>query len=475
MTEETVAGIVLAGGRSERFGRDKLKEDLGGEPLLAHAVRRLADVAPDVCLVVGAEDPLPELSGDLSVSIVRDDVAFEGPLRATIRGLASVRSTWSIVVGGDMPDLQPPVLSALAELASGTGASAAALGEGASFRPLPCVVQTSRAREVGEQLLEQGERSLRSLLERLGTAVLPEDAWTRLDPDRRTLFDVDEPSDLGSEVRGLPHDPLRLGSIDVIPLCDGWAPLPLDDEMPGADVDWNTERARHPWAFPENDADHWAWHVHAFVIRYPAGIVLVDTGIGHFGRPPFEVESHLDQELASAGIAPTDIAHVVLTHLHADHAGGAGRTDGSPRFPNARYHVHPDDWSFFEEHRTPEDFTGRFAMAPIEANGMLELDPSDHRIVDGLSVVHAPGHTPGHRVVRLEDGGRTLLLVGDLLHTTPQVRIPDRPSNHDEDPELAARTRAMHLGAALEHGWSVAVSHFGRPFGRVGDDGWRSI
>jgi molybdopterin-guanine dinucleotide biosynthesis protein A/glyoxylase-like metal-dependent hydrolase (beta-lactamase superfamily II) len=475
MTEGTVAGIVLAGGRSERFGRDKLREDLDGEPLVAHAIRRLAEVAPDVYLVVGAEDPTLEIPGDLSVSFVRDDVPFEGPLRAVARGLAFVDSTWAVVVGGDMPSLEPSVLSALLRFASEEGAPGSALGEGDHFRPLPCVLETPRAFPVANELLEAGERSLRSLLDRLRVSVLPEEVWLRLDPERRTLFDVDEPSDLEGEAAAMPHDPLLVGSIEVTPLCDGWAPLPLDDEMPGVDLDWDVERASHPWAFPPEDTEHWAWHVHAFLIRHPEGLVLVDTGIGHFGRSPFEVESHLDEELASAGVTPTDIGHVVLTHLHADHAGGACRPDGSPRFPNARYHVHPDDWSFFEEHRTPEDFTGRFAMAPIEANGMLELDPADHQILDGFWVVHAPGHTPGHRLVRLEDEDQTLLLIGDLLHTTPQIRLPERLSNHDEDPELAARHRARHVRAVLENGWSAGVSHFGRPFGRVTGEGWRSI
>jgi glyoxylase-like metal-dependent hydrolase (beta-lactamase superfamily II) len=273
----------------------------------------------------------------------------------------------------------------------------------------------------------------------------------------------------------MPHAPFRFGSIEVTPLCDGWAPLPLDDEMPEADVDWNAERASHPWAFPDGDTAHWAWHVHAFVIRHPDGPVLVDTGIGRFGRPPFDVESHLDDELAAAGIGHGELRQVILTHLHADHSGGACRPDGSPRFPNARYHVHPDDWLFFAQHRTEEDFTGRFAMEQIQANGMLELDPSDHDVVEGLSVMHAPGHTPGHRVVRLVDQGRTLLLTGDLLHTPPQVRLPERLSNHDEDPEIAAEHRAMYVRASLDRGWSLGVSHFGRPFGHVTSDGWRSI
>ena len=51
----------------------------------------------------------------------------------------------------------------------------------------------------------------------------------------------------------MPHEPFLLGSFEVVPLCDGWAPLPLDDEAPGHDVDWDEQRARFPWAFPPDD------------------------------------------------------------------------------------------------------------------------------------------------------------------------------------------------------------------------------
>jgi glyoxylase-like metal-dependent hydrolase (beta-lactamase superfamily II) len=273
----------------------------------------------------------------------------------------------------------------------------------------------------------------------------------------------------------MPHEPFTLGSFEVTPLCDGWAPLPLDDEAPGQVVDWDAQRSHFPWAFPPADTANWAWHVHAFLIRHPEGIVLVDTGIGSFGRPPFEVEGRVDEELASLGVGLEEVQHVALTHLHGDHAGGACAPDGSPLFPNARYHVHPEDWAFFGTHRTPKDFTGRFAMAGLEELGVLDLDPSDHEVVPGLSVRHAPGHTPGHRVIQLEDGTRSLLLVGDLLHTPPQVAQPTWVSNHDEDPELAAEHRALWIDAADREGWAVCVGHFGRPFGHVTAAGWSPV
>ncbi len=265
----------------------------------------------------------------------------------------------------------------------------------------------------------------------------------------------------------MPHDPFVLGPYEVTPLCDGWAPLPLADEIPSVDVDWDAERRRFPWAFVADDPGSWAWHVHAFLIRHRHAIALVDTGIGHFGRPPYDVTGRIDQELAASGVAPGDVGDVILTHLHADHAGATCRPDGTPRFPNARHHVHPDDWTFFAEHRTPRDFTGRFVMAAIEDAGLLDLDPSDHEVGPALRLRHAPGHTPGHRVVELTDRDETLCVLGDLLHTPPQIAHPAAPSEHDEDPGLGARHRARIVGLARERRWTLAVSHFARAFGRV--------
>ncbi len=273
----------------------------------------------------------------------------------------------------------------------------------------------------------------------------------------------------------MPHEPVTLGPVRVVPLCDGWAPLPLREEMPGLDVDWDAERSRHPWAFPDDDRQSWAWHVHAFLVLHPDGVILVDTGIGRFGRPPFDVPGRLDEELRAAGVASEEVVHVVLTHLHADHSGGSCLPDGTPTFPNARYDVHPHDWTFFATERTPDDFTGRFAMAALEELGQLDLVPSDHEIERGVSVRHAPGHTPGHRVVQIDAGDDTLLLTGDLLHVPPQIRHPAALSNHDEDAEVGARHRTRWIEASREARWTVGVSHLARPFGHVGGEGWTSI
>ena len=260
------------------------------------------------------------------------------------------------------------------------------------------------------------------------------------------------------------------GDVEVSVVCEGFASFALAEELPGEDVDWAAERERTPWAYIGER--RWAWHVHAFALRLPAGVVMVDVGLGEY--PPYGpwVES-IDREdaLRAAGVDPDDVTAVVHTHLHADHAGGAV-VDGVPRFPNAVHHAHPADWSFFGEPDQIDGYTARRPMQELQRAGRLDLAEDDHEVVPGVRVVHAPGHTPGHRVAVVDAGASQLVLTGDLLHLPAQVTRPHAESSHDEDAAEGARSRVRVLDDARQRGSWVAVSHFARPFGRIVADGW---
>jgi molybdopterin-guanine dinucleotide biosynthesis protein A len=193
---DSVAGILLAGGRSQRFGRDKLAEEYRGLPLLHHPVLRLFEVCDRVIVVLAPGALEPSMPPGFSVEFARDAIEDEGPLRGLSAGLEVASEGWVVVAGGDMPDLQPSVLLEMLRAGLETGAVAVSLSDGGKERPLPCVLRSVPAGEAAGVLLEAGRRSLRELLAAVSTVVIDEPTWTALDPERRTLTDVDEPADL---------------------------------------------------------------------------------------------------------------------------------------------------------------------------------------------------------------------------------------------------------------------------------------
>jgi molybdopterin-guanine dinucleotide biosynthesis protein A len=192
------SGIVLAGGKSSRFGSDKLAARMGDRTLLDRAVAAVAAIVTEVVVVVGPGDDRRLAPVDRPVRIVRDPESNGGPLVGLLAGLEAVDESLVVVAGGDMPFLRPEVLALLTRTlaAADPAVGAVALRSRNVVMPLPVAVRTGAATDVARRLVGDGERSLRSLLERLTVRVLEEADWRPFDPDGATLRDVDQPADL---------------------------------------------------------------------------------------------------------------------------------------------------------------------------------------------------------------------------------------------------------------------------------------
>ena len=187
-----LSAVILAGGRSSRFGRDKLAEPLDGSPLLDHAVAAVRSLAEEVIVVAapGADLAIPD------AQVVHDPAPFEGPLAGTMAGLGAASCEEALVVGGDMPTLVAAVLQTMIAALDDPAIAAVVLEHEGRARPLPLAVRREAGLNAGTALIDGGERRLRALIETLFTRVIPEDTWRRLDPAGATLRDVDTPADL---------------------------------------------------------------------------------------------------------------------------------------------------------------------------------------------------------------------------------------------------------------------------------------
>lgn len=193
MTVRRVTAIVLAGGRSSRFGRDKLAEPLGGRPMLQHAIDAVRPFATEI-LVVAAPGGAPAVEGD--VRLVHDRAPFEGPLAGLAAGLDEAREKIVFLTAGDVPGLSTAVAELLLAALDGPGIDLAVLADGGRASPFPMAIRREPGRITSARLIGSGDRRLSSLIDALVSSVIAEPAWRAVDPDGRSIRDIDTMTDL---------------------------------------------------------------------------------------------------------------------------------------------------------------------------------------------------------------------------------------------------------------------------------------
>jgi glyoxylase-like metal-dependent hydrolase (beta-lactamase superfamily II) len=208
--------------------------------------------------------------------------------------------------------------------------------------------------------------------------------------------------------------------------------------------------------------------IHAWVIEHPEGLILVDTGESHSARnqafATFAVarEDELDHQLRAAGFAPSDVATVVLTHIHGDHV------DGLPHVPDARVLANAGEIAVARSlagritrtvarqplppgfHVEPVALDG----APFGAFAASQALTADGRIV----AVPAPGHTPGHMAIIVVQDDHHVLIGGDSAYDQAQL-LDLQVDGVSPDDEVARATMQTILDHARRHPTVYLPSH----------------
>ncbi|TMC76968.1 MAG: N-acyl homoserine lactonase family protein [Chloroflexi bacterium] len=141
----------------------------------------------------------------------------------------------------------------------------------------------------------------------------------------------------------------------------------------------------------------------AFAIRHPDGTILVDTGIGEGNawvdenyRPRVR---DAREALAAAKLDPDAVRAIVNSHLHFDHCGQNRAFAGLPIYvQRAELDLAREGYTVVEW----VDFPG----------ARYDAIDGDREVVEGVSILATPGHTPGHQSVTVRTGDGLVLIVG---------------------------------------------------------------
>ena len=208
----------------------------------------------------------------------------------------------------------------------------------------------------------------------------------------------------------------------------------------------------------------------SLVVETEGHIILVDTGWGDKQSEKFFRHVHLHNGeglidgLKHLGFSPGDITDVLLTHLHADHCGGAVkcRKEGNGyelTFPNATHHVSRTQWEWaLKNNPREEDSFLEENIFPIGESGRLNLVDDDGELFRGISVKICYGHTPGLMIPKIKYKDKTLVYTGDLIPTVAHIPLIWNMS-YDIESLRTIEEKKQLLNDALEGNWLLVFQH----------------
>lgn len=242
-------------------------------------------------------------------------------------------------------------------------------------------------------------------------------------------------------------------------------------------------------AIPPDDRHRIPLALRCLLVEAPNNLVLIDTGIGNKESEKFRdiygVENagdptRLEDAVRAAGFEPADVDVVVSTHLHFDHAGGNVRLepDGSlvPAFSNARYVMQAGELAFAQ---SPNERVRASYMAknfqPLVEAGLVDTVEGKVDVVEGVSYLPAPGHTPHHQTLLLGQGPERAVFLADLCPTAAHLPLP-WVMGYDLEPLVTLESKRSILGRAREEEWILIFQHdAGTPWGRLDMDSERPL
>lgn len=180
--------VVLVGGKSSRMGRPKALLPFDGEPLIVHVVRALKKMFAETVVVAAPDQELPSLPAVL----VRDEVAYQGPVSGIYHGLKAATNDVCFVTSCDAPFLNLQLISQLLAQISDCDVVVPYWQE--RFQPLHAVYRTSVVPLLKNQL-ERGELRPIFLYDKVRTRKIPEQEIRRLDSEGLSLLNMNSPAE----------------------------------------------------------------------------------------------------------------------------------------------------------------------------------------------------------------------------------------------------------------------------------------
>ena len=200
-----VTGVILAGGKSRRMGRNKALLPLGDSPLIAHVIRRMRLVTDELLLITNN----PAEYAHLGLPMHSDSVPDAGALGGIYTGLTHASYDAVLCVACDSPFLQPKLLTHLVSVLGeydgvmpytysrnkDIGVTTSSYSTDQITLQTLCAVYAKRCLPIIEQMLNEPDLRVHALQERANILTLAPEIWETYDSEGHSFFNVNTPED----------------------------------------------------------------------------------------------------------------------------------------------------------------------------------------------------------------------------------------------------------------------------------------
>jgi molybdopterin-guanine dinucleotide biosynthesis protein A len=193
-----ISGIVLAGGRSLRLGRNKSLVKISNKNLLDLVISRISEVSSDIIVIIAKEQNIAGLPHFPRARIVNDIFPGKGPLGGIYTGLKTTSSRYNFVVASDMPFLN--VLLMRYMIAHAEDADIVLPRVGHFIEPLHAVYSQDCLAPI-QEMIQHNDLKLSNLLQRVKVRYVDTAEIERFDPRHLSFFNVNTEADLAKAHR----------------------------------------------------------------------------------------------------------------------------------------------------------------------------------------------------------------------------------------------------------------------------------
>ncbi|MGE8017553.1 YtnP family quorum-quenching lactonase [Peribacillus frigoritolerans] len=195
--------------------------------------------------------------------------------------------------------------------------------------------------------------------------------------------------------------------------------------------------------------------------------MLIDSGIGNgkmndkqkrnFGVTE---ESNLVEDLGRLGIQPNDIDYILMTHLHFDHACGLTKREGEtwmPVFERAEIITTKTEWAEMKNPNIRSKSTYWSENWEAVASLVRPFE-GEQEIAAGIKMIHTGGHSDGHAIIIIEDGGDRLIHMADIMPTHAHANVLWVLA-YDDYPMTSIEAKEKWMKSGLENGSWYSFYH----------------